>query len=173
MLIDPVSPIPALISGLECSEEAWSMGASPPQGAAAWCQVQLATGRWLRHGPALEWHTNGQLAVESNYHNGTLHGAFHAWYPDGTSSTGGQYDQSVKTGLWRSFYADGTHSEQGHYVQGLRQGLWIERAPTGDRTEAWYVGDQRDGVWQSFDAFDVPLKQRVYREGRMVNQQEL
>lgn len=173
MLVDPVTPPTPVVAGLECSGDAWAMGASPPSGTEAWCQVQLPSGRWLKQGPALEWHTNGALAVESAYQEGVLQGPFLAWYPDGTPSTRGSYLDGTHTGRWEWYYPNGSLSEEGTYVHGLKQGLWIQRSPNGERIEASYVSDQLHGLWTHFDMESVPLRQRVYQEGRLVSQQGL
>ncbi len=149
------------------------MGASPPSGTKAWCQVQLPSGSWLKQGPALEWHHNGQPAVQTEYAEGVLHGPFLAWYPDGTPSTKGRYLEGAYTGRWEWYYPNGSLSEEGHYLLGLKEGLWIQRSPNGERVEASYLADELHGTWTHFDSEDVPTRQRMYQEGRLVSQQGL
>jgi antitoxin component YwqK of YwqJK toxin-antitoxin module len=71
---------------------------------------------WIRHGPFLQYHENGQLASE------------------------GTFDHGLELGPWRDFHANGQIAAEGEYLYGKEHGVWRYWSPEGaQEKEVLYV----------------------------------
>jgi hypothetical protein len=94
-------------------------------------RLDSASSRWIRHGPALRWHSNGTLFDEGsyrdgsrdgpwktyydngklekiwNYRGGDVHGAITEWDREGQKRIEGEMDQNGYIGQWKYWNAAG------------------------------------------------------------------
>jgi antitoxin component YwqK of YwqJK toxin-antitoxin module len=69
-----------------------------------------------KHGPWMQWHSNGN--VESK----------------------GKYNHGQEDGLWSFWYADGQKEMEGKYVDGQMDGVWTTWTPSGDPSTIEFRG---------------------------------
>lgn len=158
---------------LICPVDTVGTGTPPPGGTEVWCQKTLVTGRTVRHGPTITWHPNETRASMGDYAEGVIHGPWVTWYPTGVQESQGSFVRGIKNGLWTEFHLNGARKSEGEYVEGKENGPWIFWAEDLTRTEGQFVLGQRDGVWTDYSPEGVPVRERVYRTGRLVSQREL
>jgi len=169
----PLPPPEPKFPELGCTPDGREQGEKPPNGTKIWCEHMLPSGDWSLHGTLIEWHTTGQRGLETTYAWGVLHGHAQYWYPVGTLREAGHYEQGIQTGVWDSFHPNGLPLSSGTYIAGRQEGVWTYWDANGHREEGAFVRDQRNGPWLSFTADDIPTKERIYRNGRLVSQRGL
>ena len=159
---------------LRCAPGTVAAGAAPPQGWEAWCVKPLATGTSVREGPSIQWHTNEARKAEGSYVADKQHGPWLYWYPTGTPQMQGSFASGVREGVWTSYHADGERASEGLYVDGNEHGTWTYwNTETLTRTEGEYILGGRDGAWIDYSADDTGVRERIYRNNRLVSQREL
>ncbi len=165
---EPVQVHPDLF----CADGTEGAGAPPPAGQEVWCQRSLPTGKWLRHGPAIEWHTNEERRATGDYYQGEKNGPWLYWFPTGTPERQGNYAHGVKNGVWTEFHVSGDRKSEGEFVEGREHGPWLYWE--GDlRIEGAYIMGAPDGTWLEYNRDDIAVRERIYRSGRLVSQREL
>jgi len=149
-------------------------GYAPPTGSEVWCQRPNLDGTFTRHGPAITWHGNGEKASEGSYREGKSDGPWLYWYPTATPERQGSYALGKPEGVWTSYHPNGERASEGQMVDGKEHGRWTYwNAETLTRIEGEYILGDRDGVWMDFGPDDRPVRERIYRTGRLVSQREL
>ena len=159
---------------LQCPAGTAPNGYAPPHGWEVWCEKPLPNGTSLREGPSLTWHANEQRKAEGSYADGRQNGPWLYWFPTGTPESQGSFAMGAKEGVWTTFQANGERSSEGQFVSGAEHGPWtFWNADVLTRTEGSYVLGNRDGVWLDYGPDDKPVRERIYREGRMITMREL
>ena len=171
----PAAAVPAAgHPDLQCPPGTSPAGRGPPEGTEAWCQVRLPGGEARRAGPRITWHANGQRSAAGWYQAGKRHGTWQFWHASGTPAKQGSYTQGLEDGPWTTYHPDGTRAAMGGYVGGEEHGPWIFWDPgTLTRTEGSYELGERTGRWVDVGPDGRPVRERIYRRGRLVNQREL
>ncbi len=174
----PIEPLPEpervpVHPDLHCPEGTIDTGAAPPVGQEVWCQKQLPSMRYVRHGPSIAWHTNEQRQSTGDYHEGKPHGSWLYWYATSTPEKQGAYTKGLKNGVWTEFHITGDRKSEGEYVEDEEHGPWMYWTEEKVRIEGAFIMGQQDGVWLDYSTEDVAVRERVYRNGRLVSQREL
>lgn len=161
---------------LKCMEGTIGAGSPPPAGLEVYCAKVLPDMKLLKHGMAIEWHTQTRRKARGQYLEGVKIGEWIVWHPTGSPMEQGNYVAGKRDGTWEMFHSDGSPASKGDYVGGKENGDWTYWAEDGStRTEAHWRDGQRDGTWLVYDVANdsEPRSERVYSNGRMVSQREL
>lgn len=159
---------------LDCPDGTLELGNAPPLGLEVWCAREVVGSQPLRHGPSQAWYRNGRVAAEGAYAEGRRTGHWTYHREDGSLEKEGAWSEGTETGYWLHYNADGTLAEEGPMVDGGRHGAWVTYDPeSGMPVEGTWVDGERDGVWVEHDAEGQPVRERVYRRGRLISQREL
>jgi antitoxin component YwqK of YwqJK toxin-antitoxin module len=128
----------------------------------------------FEQGPWKEYHPNGALKAEGEYHNGKKVGPWVFYHPNGKLEQKGKYDNKGQPmGDWKWYYEDGKLLREETYIDGQINGTMVEYADDstshvitkGDlvdgqkegpwffemadyREEGTYKGDKREGMWK-------------------------
>ncbi len=145
----------ALVLGaqpLACPPGTEHLGAQPLEGFEEWCEVPGIDGRGKREGPARSYYDDGQVWIESGYHDGLLEGGYLELYRGGRKAREGAYREGLRTGPWVFFYEDGTVAEESSWTRGVLHGPFVDYWPNGKRRNVGRrcLGAQC-GKWQSYD----------------------
>ena len=168
------APYPVGHPDLKCPAGTQPAGYAPPHGWEVWCEKLLPNGQKLREGPSIGWHPNEQKRSEGSYADGKQHGPWLYWYPTGTPESQGGFALGVKEGVWTTYAAGGETTSEGQFVGGQEHGPWVFwNTDAATRTEGSFVLGARDGVWLDYGPDDRPVRERTYRDGRMVTMREL
>ena len=117
---------------------------------------------------------NEQRKAEGNFADGRQNGAWLYWYATGTPESQGMFAMGAKEGVWTTFQANGERSSEGQFVGGEEHGPWtFWNADVLTRTEGSFVLGDRDGIWLDYGPEDKPVRERIYRDGRMITMREL
>ena len=158
---------------LVCPEGTHGEGFPPPDGNFVYCVLDGMIGTTIKQGPSIEWYPNGQKRSTGDYAADKRAGDWIHWYESGVIEKQGPYINNVADGHWIEFHPSGMQSAEGDRANGREKGLWVYWSD-GDniRTEGHWVSGQKDGEWTDFSPEGKPLRQRVYRLGRLINQRE-
>jgi antitoxin component YwqK of YwqJK toxin-antitoxin module len=159
---------------LKCATGTAPAGLAPPQGFEVWCQSVLPSGEPQREGPSIAWHPNEQRSAEGAWSVGRRTGTWQYWYPNGQLEKTGSYTNGVEDGVWVSYHENGQRMSEGQMIGGKESGAWSYWTEDGQtRTDGqWRLG-LRDGVWTDFAPGDVPVREKIWRDGRLITQREL
>lgn len=159
---------------LICPEGTHGEGFPPPDGVLIYCVLDGNPGLTIKHGPSIEWYNNGQKKETGEYLSNQRFGEWTSLYESGIIARQGYYKNDVEDGRWVEFHPSGLQSAEGSRVNGRESGQWIYWAD-GDntRTQGSWSNGQQDGNWTDFAGDGTPVRQRVYRMGRLINQREL
>lgn len=158
---------------LQCPPGTWGAGDGPPNGVEVWCELRSPTDA-VRQGPSIRWHDNGRREAEGSWSGGKPHGDWRYWHPNGAPKAQGTYAQGLREGVWTNYHPDGSRESEGTFVGGQEHGPWVFWDPaTFRRTEGAFELGKRTGRWIDLDASGVAVRERLYQEGRLVNQREL
>ncbi|HHO54404.1 MAG TPA: hypothetical protein ENK18_26915 [Deltaproteobacteria bacterium] len=159
---------------LQCPPGTLGAGTPPPKGTEVWCEMRLATGALVREGPSIQWHPNGRKRAEGSYVADQRHGPWLFWYPTGNPEAQGSYTSGVKEGAWTTYDASGSRTSEGLFIGGQEHGMWTFWDDAGARrTEGEFVLGARTGRWLDHGPDGIAVRERIYREGRLVSQREL
>lgn len=160
---------------LQCPPGTQPNGYDPPDGLEVWCTLMRADGKIVREGPSITWHPSGVAkASEGSFSADTKNGVWTTFYPTGTPESRGEYVMGKKEGLWTTFAVTGEKTAEGPFVGGVEQGPWtFWNTDTLTRAEGVYVLGGRDGVWIDYSPEGKAVRERIYREGRLISQREL
>ncbi|MEN0063426.1 MAG: hypothetical protein AAGA48_14840 [Myxococcota bacterium] len=159
---------------LQCPAGTVAAGLAPPQGHEAWCEKPVQVGPVLRVGPSLTWHTNGEKASQGSWEAGLRTGPWLFWHPNAQLSEQGAYSADEKQGIWTTYDSSGRRTAEGSFVAGSRDGDWIFWDPSAQtRTEGRYELGEREGKWVEFDPEGRPVRERDFRDDRMLNVRSL
>lgn len=159
---------------LACPPGTVPAGFGPPNGIEAFCQKQRPDAVWVRQGPAIEWHTNEQRASEGSYVDGKRDGPWLFWYPTGSAEKQGTYSRGVEEGVWTEYHVNGDRKSEGQWVDGKQHGHWtFWNSDSLTRTEGNFVLGEKDGTWIDVGTDEQPIRERLYRQGRLISQREL
>lgn len=164
---------PIVYDGLECPENTRAVGGAPPVGTQVWCNLTLANGTQVRHGPSFMWHANGQLAAQGQYAEDGRDGDWKFYSARGTMEMQGSYLFGKEDGEWIYYHPSGEKSESGRFVNGGRNGEWSYWNSAGIESKGTWVDGKREGTWVELDHNGDPLRERTYRDGRVIEQKEL
>lgn len=157
-----------------CPQETDEVGAMPPAGTEMWCNLRTAEGLTQRHGPTRQWWKDGRQRSVGAYANNERTGHWWYWDTDGRLEKEGDFREDAENGWWIHYRPDGSITEEGPMVNGGREGVWtVYDDKTGIPTEGLWVAGEKEGTWIEYDAEGKPIRERVYRRGRLINQREL
>jgi hypothetical protein len=165
-------PVP-LHPDLICPTGTEATGAPPPAGREVWCNKALPTGKSMKQGPMITWHSNEQKASSGEFNADRESGPWLYWYPTGLPEMQGTFTSGVKNGVWTTFHPNGDRQSEGEYVDGREHGAWVYWTEQLTRIEGVWVLGLRDAIWLDYSPEDVAVRERVYRSGRLVSQREL
>lgn len=74
--------------------------------------------RWVRHGPYVAYHANGQVASDVTYEHGLAEGLGRDYYEDKQLAAERQYRSGKEEGTWRFWARDGKEEQPVRYVAG-------------------------------------------------------
>ncbi len=157
---------------LNCPEGTRPVGTPPPIGTQVWCVRRLANGSEVRYGPALEWHTNGQLAAKGEYLDGKRNGEWLFWTTRGVDQAQGPFVDGLEEGEWKFYHPNGQMESEGPMVSGGRHGSWRYWSEQGVENQGTWAFGEREGRWIEKDAEGTVVRERVYRAGRLIEQIE-
>ena len=83
------------------------------------------------HGRWIEWHENGNKALEENYRHGRPHGTSTYWYGNGTKQAERHYQDGRQHGTDIYWYPDGVKTHESHYKDGIPYGPHVRWYPNG------------------------------------------
>src|SRR4051812_5666166 len=81
--VQPPAPCP---DGAEQVEQAGEKGLKE-----TWCQQLDGAGNWVRHGPSVAHHPNGQFAARGDFANDRREGVWRYWFDNGKLRETGRY----------------------------------------------------------------------------------
>ena len=159
---------------LHCPDGTHGEGFPPPEGVLVYCVLDGNPGITIKHGPSIEWYASGQKKASGEYASNQRLGDWVFWYESGIIERQGGFKNDVEEGRWVEFHPSGMQSAEGARVNGRESGRWIYWAD-GDntRTEGNWSNGQQDGTWTAYAPDGTPLRQRIFRLGRLINQREL
>ncbi len=162
-----------IVSLLGCPEGTREVGAKPPMGFEMWCSRTDVTGQAQRHGPSWMWWPDGRLRSTGSFLEGKRTGHWWFWTSEGTLDREGLFLDGVEEGYWLIYRPDGTISSEGTMRNGGRDGMWVTYDDaTGRPQEGLWTLGEKDGVWIEYRDDDTPFRERVFRDGRLINQRE-
>ena len=169
----PPPPPPEGHPELVCPAGTRPAGYPPPMGFEVWCVRPTVTGGTVKEGPSIAWHPNQARRAEGSYVDGKPNGPWTTYFATGGPESQGSYKLGVKDGPWTTFHPNGAQASVGSYVDGVEHGLWRYWDEASSwRTEGNYVFGQKDGVWLEYSGTEHPVRERIYREGRLVTVRE-
>jgi antitoxin component YwqK of YwqJK toxin-antitoxin module len=170
---DLVEGPPPLHPDLHCPEGTHGEGFPPPSGVLVYCVLDGMSGITMKQGPSIEWFETGQQQAIGDYSGNQKAGDWIFWYETGIIEKQGSFINGNPDGHWIEFHPTGMQSAEGYRVNGREKGLWVYWSE-GDniRTEGHWANGQKDGEWTDYSPEGKPLRQRVYRLGRLINQRE-
>lgn len=146
-------------------------------------------------GQYVQWHLNGEKALEACFSNGAFEGAFRRWADNGQKILEEVFRDGKAVGTKEVWYANGhkgqevlaledgyTHVVQGWWedgskryegrmYNGKRQGVWQGWWPgESPRFEGRYVAGAREGYWQWWHENGQKRAQGSYHHGKPVGQ---
>lgn len=158
---------------LTCPGDALPTGRPPPLGREAWC-VRVVGEEVVRDGPFVRWHDVANVAEVGHFTLGQRSGAWSAYDPEGMLREAGLFEHDLEQGLWTTYYPSGGIEERATFVDGELHGPWELFAPEGHVTVVGaYEHGRRTGVWLDLSLEGVPVRERLYEAGRLVQQREL
>jgi hypothetical protein len=167
-------PLQPTFGEITCPPGTVVKGAAPPLGLEVWCDRPMPDGTFVRTGPSLQWHGNGQKAAQGSYLAGKREGPWLFWFATGTPERQGTYANGRPDSVWTSYHPSGDRASEGQMVDGKENGRWTYwNNEVLTRTEGEYILGERNGLWMDFSADDRPMRERSYRAGRLVSQREL
>lgn len=104
----------------------------------------------LRNGVASKYYNTGKLAEEKTWKDGKMHGKWTQYYPDGTIRLKSENKNDLRVGPFIVNHANGKPLVTGQYVNDLQEGTWKVFLETG--------------------ALEKELK---YKNGKLVNADEI
>jgi|WetSurMetagenome_2_1015567.scaffolds.fasta_scaffold28941_2 uncharacterized protein len=133
----------------------------------------IITNEGKKEGDWKYFYDDGTLSSLGKYTNNLAVGNWKYFYKDGKTEQTGSYKQGKTEGLWQWFYQNGDLKREEEFFEGKAEGMYIEYDTTGQiivsgkyfdgqKEELWsykvgdyiekgkYVGDLKDGKWQSF-----------------------
>lgn len=146
-------------------------------------------------GQYVQWHLNGEKALEACFSNGVFQGAFRRWADNGQKileeafidgkATGTKevwYSNGYKgqevltledgyTNVVQGWWEDGSKRYEGRMYNGRRQGMWQGWWPGEQlRIQGRYVAGAREGYWQWWHENGQKRAQGSYHNGKPVGQ---
>jgi uncharacterized protein len=90
------------------------------------CKLQVTTkqGKDEKHGPWINWYTNGQRQQVGAYEHDVQVGQFTWWHTNGQKALEGRFDAGKQDGVWTWWYPSGQKSIHGEYARGNPTGRW-------------------------------------------------
>ena len=159
---------------LPCAEGTVGRGAAPPAGTEIFCARVDSSGTVTRQGPVIAWHSASRRAYAGAYADDQKAGRWTYWHVSGALDEEGSYSADKKDGAWVMYHPNGRKAAEGSFVAGKEEGPWVFYNEDHSRiSRGTYVAGGRDGLWIDYDPQDRPVRERSYRNGRVVTQREL
>ena len=99
-----------------------------------------------KHGAELEWHDNGQLAIEGHHVHGEREGKWVEYYPSGQIEEVTTYSNGVWFSEVRYFENGEMERTRAYDTNEEQHGTWLEGHDNGQlATERHYVHGKREG----------------------------
>jgi hypothetical protein len=169
----PTGPVGINHPDLACAEGTIGLGAAPPDGMEVYCARVFEDGRIVRQGPSIQWHSASRRAGTGVWLDGKRSGAWQTWHANGAAHEQGTYIGGMKEGPWIAFHTNSERASEGEFVGGKENGAWTFWSEDGlTRTEGVYNLGNREGKWIDYGPDDKPVRERNYRNGRLINQRE-
>ena len=74
--------------------------------------------QWVRHGPFVAYHEDGEIASEGQYVDGLEQGEWHDYHDNGQLAAKGCYIDGKEHGYWQFWAPDGTEEDPVEYDHG-------------------------------------------------------
>lgn len=162
-----VPPRDEVARGFRCPAGAERVGAAPPEGFEAWCELPDEVPERRRHGPALTWYDDGGLARSATLDHGRLDGPFMEWHRNGKPAVAGRYRADLRDGTWTLWFESGQREEECAYERDLRNGPFAAWWPNGrPRTRGRHCRGLQCGTWTTWDEAGRALGTATYDEIR-------
>ena len=116
----------------ESAFEGWTKRVGPDGTLAALEMVRNGK----KNGVAMNWHQNGQRAMEGKYNDNNYHGSWLAWHQDGQLAGERNYVDGVLHGHFIQSWPTGQTRMEGNYENGSQQGDWVTWHENGQRESA-------------------------------------
>jgi len=172
-LVEAPEKVPIEYEGFECPAGTVAVGGAPPVGTQIWCNLTLPNGSQVRHGPTFMWHANGTLSAQGHYAEDTRDGAWRFFSSRGTPEREGSYLYGKEDGVWTFYHPGGEKASSGRMVGGGNHGEWTYWDVDGHESKGTWIQGQKEGVWVEHNSEGTPIRERTYREGRLIEQKEL
>jgi len=171
----PRGPVGITHPDLPCAEGTIGLGTPPPEGLEIHCARVHPDGKIIWQGPAIEWHSPSRKKAQGSYVDGKKSGPWQMWHPNNSIMEQGSYIAGNKEGPWVAFHSNGERASEGEYIAGYKVGPWVFWSEDGlTRTEGSFDNyGKRTGIWVDHGADDTPLRERKYRDGRLIFQREI
>ena len=89
-----------------------------------------------KNGMAMNWHQNGQRAMEGEYNDNNYHNVWLAWHQNGEVAGERNYVDGVLDGGFSQSWPNGQTMMEGNYVGGNQDGDWETWHENGERQSA-------------------------------------
>ena len=139
LVILTVATLSVLISAMEkrssilCPPGTEIRGHAPPMGLEQWCVTKDKYNIYVKYGPYVRSHNNGQKRCEGIYRNESRNGLRTCWYRNGKKLSEGYVKNEQKEGLWVRWYNNGQKLNEGKFKNGIPEGLWLSWQKNGQK----------------------------------------
>lgn len=151
----------------QCPPGAQRMGAVPPEGFEAWCELPDQLPERRRHGLALSWYDDGGLSRMTTSDHGRLDGPYVQWHRNGKPAVAGRYRADQRDGTWTVWFESGQREEQCGYERDVQHGPFATWWPDGKRRVlGQYCRGVQCGAWTTWDEAGRELGEMTFEEIR-------
>ncbi|HNY06831.1 MAG TPA: hypothetical protein PKL64_01950 [Bacteroidales bacterium] len=130
-----------------------------------WEQHQFVQDKRL--GWTQRWYFNGQKRSRQLFFYDSRWGLHTEWYENGQKKFEGQWRMNKMTGLWRYWYENGQKQMEGNYCGGE----WEELSMFSGKYPDFIP--RKDGKWLYWDAYGNLMKTEIWKNGKMLDSQNL
>ena len=136
--------------------------------------VQTCTSEGKLVGLFVQWHSNGQKALEGKYEDNERVGTWVQWHDNGNVAVRGDYSRGEEVGRWVWYHPNGRKKTEGDHFDGMRAGLWTTWFATGTKqAEGQYRADEKDSTWRYWLSDGTPEKEEVWEIGLLKQEKVL
>lgn len=105
------------------------------------------------------------VALEEDYKEGRLDGAFKEFFPNGNVKREVRYMNGKLNGLFRTYYENGQIEQEAVYQDGQIEGMYRSFYEGGDlHQEKSYIHGKLNGVYRAIDEHEIPFFEISYKD---------
>ncbi|MBS9461716.1 hypothetical protein KIM67_04795 [Flagellimonas sp. 389] len=109
-----------------------------------------------------------------HYEHGKKNGLYELYHENGTKILSGNYMDGYKNGAWKNFDLDnGTIVEKTTFKNNVKNGLYIKYNEAEKPSHKGnYLNGTKDGKWEFYNLAGKPIKEILYRKGKVISKIE-